>query len=333
MKKKTNNLISLLLIMGALGFFVNSCKKDEVPELTTIAITDIMHNTAKSGGNITYEGGSKIIARGVCWSTHETPTISDNKTTDGSGIGSFFSTITGLSVNTVYYVRAYATNSDGTGYGNTLSFTSANTFTDTRDGNVYSKVTIGAQTWMAENLRYLPSVVGPGSNSQTTPYYYVYDYDGTVVAEAKATENYTTYGVLYNWPAAMNGASASTANPSGVQGVCPTGWHMPSNEEWKELFNFLGGNLYAGGKLKATILWNSPNEGASNSTGFSALPGGEYYDIGAFQDMGEFGYWWTTTNALDVSKAYSRYLSCYNDYLDIRDFNKEWGASVRCVKD
>jgi uncharacterized protein (TIGR02145 family) len=88
---------------------------------------------------------------------------------------------------------------------------------------------------MAENLKYLPSVVGPGTGSNSEAYCYVYGYDGTSISAAKATENYATYGVLYNWTAAMNGAESSDANPSGVQGICPDGWHLPSDAEWKQL--------------------------------------------------------------------------------------------------
>lgn len=101
------------------------------------------------------------------------------------------------------------------GLGNPNPF---GTFTDSRDGKVYNIVTIGKQFWMAENLAYLPSVVDPGTGSYTEPYYSVYGYNGTDVAAAKATENYQTYGVLYNWPAAMT--------------ACPEGWHLPSDAEW-----------------------------------------------------------------------------------------------------
>ncbi len=143
-------------------------------------------------------------------------------------------------------------------------------------GKHYAVVTIGNQTWMAENLAYLPSVVGPVTLSDTIPYHYVYGYGGTSVSQATATPFYTTYGVLYNWLAAMAGSASSNANPSGVQGACPLGWHLPSNAEWTELNDYLGGTNVAGGKLKEIGIthWTSPNTGATNETGFTALPGG-----------------------------------------------------------
>ena len=127
---------------------------------------------------------------------------------------------------------------------------SSGSFIDTRDGNVYNYVTIGNQVWMAENLKYLPSVVGSDTSSEITPFYYVYDYDGVNIEDAKATSNYTAYGVLYNWSAAMAGSASSVTNPSGVQGVCPIGWHLPSDAEWIVLTDYLGGENEAGGKLK-----------------------------------------------------------------------------------
>ena len=117
-------------------------------------------------------------------------------------------------------------------------FDAMSAFTDNRDGNVYSFVTIGDQVWMSENLKYLPSVVDRATYSNTDPYYYVYGYNGTDVPAAKATDNYKTYGVLYNWPAAID--------------ACPSGWHLPSDAEWTQLTNYLGGEGGAGAKLKAT---------------------------------------------------------------------------------
>jgi uncharacterized protein (TIGR02145 family) len=209
-----------------------------------------------------------------------------------------------------------------------------NGFTDPRDGNHYNTVKIGNQIWMAENLKYLPSVVGPGTGSQTTPYYYVYGYDGTNITDAKATANYTTYGVLYNWSAAMNGAASSTTNPSGIQGVCPTGWHLPSDAEWTELTDYLGGTSVAGGKLKetGTTHWTSPNTGATNETGFTALPGGYRSVDGSFYDIGYYGYWWSATES-NATLAWYRFMYYISSTVIRYSNNKELGFSVRCVRD
>src|SRR5690554_3287163 len=289
-----------------------------LPVLSTTEVTEITQTTATVKGNISDDGGATVTARGVCWSTNQNPTISDNKTEDGNGVGTFVSKISGLTADATYYARAYATNSKGTAYGNTISFTTS--FTDSRDGNVYKTVTIGNQVWMAENLKYLPSVNNLSEDSQDTPGYYVSDYDGTDVTAAKATANYTTYGVLYNWPAAMN--------------ACPTGWHLPSDAEWTELTDYLGGEGVAGGKLKeiGTTHWNTPNTDATNETGFTALPGGYRYDNGTFSRIGGTGGWWSAAeNSADDASL--RYMF-YNYGLVSRYVNgKELGFSVRCLRD
>jgi uncharacterized protein (TIGR02145 family) len=194
-----------------------------------------------------------------------------------------------------------------------------NTFTDSRDGNVYKTVTIGSQTWMAENLRYLPSVVGPIRGSQSTLCYYVYGYDGTNVADAKATGNYKTYGVLYNWVAA--------------KAACPPGWHLPTDAEWTQLTDYLGSNS-AGGKLKekGTKHWNSPNTGATNQTNFTALPGGGRFSTFQFTYLGDMGYWWTASQD-GTGLYYYRYLQ-QNEKGILRGYViMDAGFSVRCVKD
>ncbi|HPW65579.1 MAG TPA: FISUMP domain-containing protein [Salinivirgaceae bacterium] len=219
------------------------------------------------------------------------------------------------------------------------------TFTDPRDNTVYKWVKIGNQVWMSENLRYLPSVVGPTVGSNSEPYYYVYGYAGSSVAEAKATENYVTYGVLYNWTAAMNGAASSTVNPSGVRGICPAGWHLPSDAEWQQLEMHLGmteeqtyfmgwRGTDEGGKLKeaGTAHWTYPNEGATNESGFSALPGGyRNYDGGVY-DVGSGGVWWSATE-YDGTNAWYRYIYYgYSLVYRIYYYN-ELGYSVRCLRD
>jgi len=367
MRKKTSFLIYSLLIMGVFLFFANSCKKDDdkgnntgIPVLTTTAVTDITQITATSGGSITSDGGATVTARGICWSTGQTPTISDNKTTDGTGAGNFVSNISGLTANTTYYVRAYATNSNGTAYGSAMSFTTqqvsaASSFTDSRDGNTYLTVTIGSRVWMAENLKYLPSVVGFGTGSSQVPYYYVYNYSGVNVTAAKATSNYTTYGVLYNWPAAMAGSASSGSSPSAVKGVCPAGWHLPSDAEWEELVIYLAnnGHNYDGSigydsnprskiakAMAATTHWGlSGNIGAvgnnlqtNNSSGFTALPSGGRYNDGGSLVIGYFGYWWSATES-SSDYAWSQNIYYNNSNVGRSTNSKEAGFSVRCVRD
>ena len=304
----------------------------------TSEVSDITEDTAKCGGNITDDGGAAITARGVCWSTNPNPTVNDNTTSDGSGTGSFTSTITGLEVNTIYYVRAYATNSIGTTYGNERSFyvlpPCGEDFIDIRDSTVYKTVKIGNQCWMAENLAYLPKVYPSLYGEYGVPYYYVYGYEGYSVDEAKAQENYSTYGVLYNWYAAVE--------------ACPAGWHLPSDDEWKELEMFLGmskseadGDGYRrsddeGWKLMETGLahWWGPNTGANNESGFTALPGGYRFYNGNFQNIGGLGSWWSSTeDTYSSNKAMNREL-VYNTRLIGRfGFLKITGFSVRCIRD
>ncbi len=223
---------------------------------------------------------------------------------------------------------------------------SFDSFVDSRDNHIYKTIKIGDQIWMAENLAYLPTVSPSGEDSYSEPYYYVYDYQGTDVNEAKTTSNYKTYGVLYNHPAAMAGEGGSNSVPSGVQGICPAGFHLPSDEEWKILEGEVDSKydypdpvwdeLYdrgtdAGGHLKetGTTHWNWPNTGATNKSGFSALPGGGYR-FGEFMNLGSLGWFWTSTGNY---YAWGRVLStCWGDDIQRYDPTAERGYSVRCIK-
>ena len=223
------------------------------------------------------------------------------------------------------------------------------TLIDTRDNNLYSAVQIGNQCWMSENLAYLPSVSPSSAGSSTTPYYYVYGYQGTSVSAAKATSNYSTYGVLYNWPAAMAGATSSNSVPSGVQGICPSGWHLPSDEEWKILEGEVDSQYGypdpewdgwgwrgtdAGGNLKeiGTTHWDYPNVGATNNSGFTALPAGRRYSNGSFSNLGSNTLFWSSTEN-NSSHAWYRYLHYTNADVHRDGYNKTDGFSVRCIKD
>jgi len=189
------------------------------------------------------------------------------------------------------------------------------TYTDDRDGNTYSWAKIGDQVWMTENLRYLPTVEEPTTGSFTIPYYYVYGYNGQDIEEAKASANYTSFGVLYNWVAAEN--------------ACPTGWHLPTDDEWTQLLDFVGGDA---GKLKeiGSSYWGSPNE-ASNETGFSARGGGYRSSTGSFIGIGAYGFWWSSTETVSDKVLYRR-ISFNSTEMFTGDFTKDYGFCVRCIK-
>jgi uncharacterized protein (TIGR02145 family) len=198
----------------------------------------------------------------------------------------------------------------------------------THDNYDYSTVQIGDQCWFSENCRYLPVVSSSSAGSETSPYYYVYGYQGSTVSEAQATENYTTYGVLYNWPAVM------------TEGICPSGWHIPTDEEWQTMEISLGmsGEASAsagwrgspvGDYLKSTSGWNDGGNG-SNSSGFNGLPGG-YRSGNNFDDGGNKGYWWSASE----SDGYSWERGLYFNYDSVyRGMNgNSSGYSARCVRD
>ena len=217
-------------------------------------------------------------------------------------------------------------------------------FTDSRDDQSYNTVLIGDQCWMAENLKYLPSVVGPGTGSETIPYYYVYGYNGTNVNDAKATTYYNAYGVLYNWPAAVN--------------ACPPGWHLPSDAEWTQLVDYLDSQGFpndwenpnsAGNALKSCRQVNSPlGEDCATSEhprwnsdnthygfdefGFSALPGGYRSYNGNFFNVGGDGVWWSSN---EDSSTYAWFRYMFYSYGTVYRFSnfKSNGYSVRCLRD
>ncbi len=293
--------------------------------VTTAPVTGIFSLGATSGGDITSEGGASVTARGVCWSTSPNPTTSNSKTVNGTGAGTFASTLTALSANTFYYVRAYATNSVGTAYGDQVSFTSTIQVTD-YDGNTYNTVQIGTQLWLQENLKVthyrngntIPEVTDDAAwNALTSGAYCNYNNEVGYV---------TTYGRLYNYYAATDSRN-----------LCPTGWHVSSYDEWfTTLANYLGGENIAGGKLKeaGTTHWVQ-NIGATNSSAFTGLPGGMRYQGAWSGDIGSmYGYFMTSTEYdYDPTQVMSAVLGYYDNRLQYGIFGKSDGLSVRCVKD
>lgn len=313
------------------------------PTLSTVSVTSITYKSASSGGNITSDGGSVILSRGICWNTISGPTISEKKTIDGSGIGTYISTISELDQNTTYHIRAYATNSVGTSYGDEISFTTINKTVTDIDGNIYNTVIIGNQVWMKENLKvthfnsgvHIPNVTDNTEWSNLTTAGYCWSKNDEVSYK-------NTYGALYNWYAVNTGS------------LCPTGWHIPTDAEWKVLEIYLGmtqvqadavglRGTMEGGKLKEIgdiSMWPNPelyhwhfDVGATNESGFTALPGGYRNFTGVFGEIyGYDGLWWSSSE-YDLERAWKREL-WYNSAGVIRNYdNKKNGCSVRCIKD
>lgn len=273
---------------------------------------------AEVNGNITSLGCSDVTEHGHCWSEYSNPTIDDERTElgDANITGSYTSQVVILKENTQYHIRAYATNSYGTFYGEDIIVTSGgfdNCGTINYGGITYETVQIGEQCWMKENLNYQTSNSWCHNNNP---------------------DNCDTYGRLYIWHAIMNGESSSNQIPSGVQGICPDGWHVPSDAEWDLLVDFLGGESTAGGKMKqpGTSLWDSPNTGARNSSGYSALPSGTRSSSGIFDYLGRHGIFWSSTESFG-NTAWDRRLKYHSSEMERAVSLKGNGFSVRCVKD
>jgi uncharacterized protein (TIGR02145 family) len=417
---------TLILIIFSV-FFIQTCRKDEVPVVRTIDVTEISTFTAISGGDVINEGSSSVFKKGVCWDIYPSPDISDKTFYNGDETDKFECYLSGLSSGTTYFIRAFATNSKGTGYGNELTFTTltdqkptvetlpatnpsltsvvlngkvdANGFETTVsfeygettgygssltidkvysfnhdiniilsgltksttyhfrimavsvigtsygsdasfttldsaappinfnqnltygsvadiEGNIYKTIKIGTQTWMAENLkatRYNDSTL----LTNTYPVCVWYNDDS---AAFKAV-----YGGLYTWP-------YIDRSSNGDKNVCPTGWHIPSDEDWTTLTDYLGGENVAAGKLKeaGSSHWAVPNGGATNESGFTALPGGFF---GGDASLGNIGFWWSSSLNTEIhpSNVWIRIMYYQSGFMT-RTYTKG-GFSIRCIKD
>jgi len=307
-------------------FSTLEAQKAVLPIITTLPIASISPIAARSGGNITFDGGAPIITRGVCWSLEALPDIWDNKTTEGAGTGSFQSDLAGLTPGTTYYLRAFALNSAGTGYGDVYSFT---TKIEDIDGNTYNIVTIGTQVWMAENLK--TTKYNNGDSIHLITYSDPrYNFTGTYCNYDNLPSYKEDYGLLYNFYAVVDSRN-----------LCPSGWHVPTEDEWKTLIAFEGGVDSAGAKLKevGTEHWNGQNI-ATNRSGFSARGGGNRYidldGIGRYEHFKNYGIFWTSSifdyEDYGLKYAFQHAMANGNSYLGSAVVRKEYGNSVRCIK-
>ncbi len=344
--------------------------------VTTDEVTDIQPTRATCGGNVVDDGGYSVIARGICWSTTPNPVFNDNHISNGDGLGAFTCQLTNLSEGTTYYMRAYAVNSVGTAYGTQRSFTTTAvgqpcpgtpTVTD-HEGNVYNTVQIGNQCWMRDNLR---TTTSPSTGTYLIPDTNV---SGTYTGKQarwyyndSATYAPMNYGLLYNWNAAVdtfntayeetsvnNSSSMSVTFNGHRRGICPAGWHLPSDAEWNTMEATVCGSGWQSsyetsggfrgshaGKLAGGNNWaTSTTSGAPgdygyadrNASGFSAVPAGRCY--GSWFDFaGYYAYFWSSTEGGGQYGAYYRYISYSNTGVCRNPFDKSYGYSVRCLRD
>jgi uncharacterized protein (TIGR02145 family) len=307
-----------------------------LPSVTTNTPTSIGIDSVVIGGDILNDGGSSIVLRGVCYSTTPNSNMGNPRTEEGSGIGSFLSTLRNLSPSTTYYARSYAKNSNGVVvYGNEVIFTTGSvapsfacgtSSVSDVDGNSYNTVRIGTQCWTQSNLKVskyrngdnIPTGLSNTDWQSTTA--------GAYAIYANDPVNDGLYGKLYNYYAVMD-----------TRGLCPTGWHVPTDGEWTTLETFLGGSSVAGGALKSTVTqptpggWNLPNTGATNSSGFSAGPGGLRIGFGDFHNVGYDGCWWSSS--LSGPNAWFRNLKYDYGLVNRYNYPRTNGFSVRCLRD
>lgn len=317
------------------------------PTVITQVVSGITSNTANSGGQVVSDGGSTVVQRGVAYGLAPLPDLNQSYTMNGTGTGSFASALLNLSPNTLYHVRAYATNAVGTSYGNQEVFTSdalppppgcqANacpgtpTVTDF-GGRVYGTVKIGNQCWMASNLRTVHYQNGDpispwGSNQNPVGYHAVYN---------NQPSNEALYGLLYNTFAVIDS-----------RGLCPTGWRVPSSADFDVLATFLDPNsvsgsavfngavsTMAGGEMKSLSLWNSPNVGATNGSCFDAVGAGYRGTDANYYNQGLGAYFWTTTTGFPGgwNSLLDRRLWSFSSELVVAPNAPELGFSVRCIK-
>ncbi len=191
------------------------------------------------------------------------------------------------------------------------------------DGNTYNTITIGNQEWLVENLKTTRYQNGESILMVTDNVQWNRSSTGAFCNYENDAAYGSTYGHLYNWYAVIDSRN-----------ICPKGWHVSTDEDWDILSNFLGGDVISAGKMKESTAayWDSPNVGATNESGFTALPGGYRSIKGEFNSLGSYTFFWSSTGYAPET-AWCRFFQNANDQIDRIDNYKTFGFSVRCVKD
>lgn len=345
------SLSVLLLIL----FMYPACQnlEEETPlQMTVDYMEFVSEGSYRITGTLASLGGEEISSYGICWSETANPDINASCIVLDAPVlpGKFNANISGLSPSTTYYVRAYAVLKSTTVYSAENDFTTRPAAEDMvmdADGNIYRTVKIGDQVWMAENLKstmYSDRTPVPFVEDSARWFHFTRESLGYCWYGNVETHGYV-YGALYSWPAATRAFDGISTIEEGVQGICPDGWHLPSDNEWKELELYLGmtpeeagavkwRGSDQGGRLKYEGIesWKAPNSGASNEVGFNALPGGYRHGGAMFLGVSETARFWTSTQR---GYGYAWYRAVDFDRTDVyKDFSGVYrGHSVRCVKD
>lgn len=329
---------SKIILFCAILIFLIACKKDDNTEQVTfsdIQISEITANSATVSGEIYVPENIIVNEFGICWNNESLPTTENYKEIFSIPAGNYTCQIQNLLPNTEYYFRAFAITNLGTSYsieqkittlnGSDITFNpniSYGTMTDI-DGNTYYTVMIGNQTWMAENLKVTHYQNGDLIEHVTDNQQWSERTTGAYCAYQNEPENVNSYGLLYNWYAIND-----------ERKIAPEGWRVPTTEDYQILSDYLGSDTESGAKIKevGTTHWKSPNAGADNASGLTALPGGIRYDDGSFNNKTWNCYFWTATQKTD-NRSWYRVLYSDNTNLDLEYTSYKFGLSIRCIKE
>jgi uncharacterized protein (TIGR02145 family) len=300
-----------------------------LPVVFTNFIFDVKDTTARCNSSIIDNGHGIIYECGVCWANHHNPDLTDPHSLDDVNNPDFISDLTNLSPGSVYYVRSYARNKAGLSYGTELPLITQSGIqtgipcpgmpTITYEGQVYNTVFIQSHCWLRENLNV--GVQMQGEQDQT---------DNGIIEKHcynDQEEMCEKYGGLYQWDEMMQYVESSE------RGICPEGWHVPNHGFMASFASDLGGQQFAGGKMKetGTAYWSFPNAMADNSTGFSSRAGGNRGAEGNYYNFGSTSYFWTSSQTgIGAMSWYNRYTDGAFNY-NLFDINT--ARSVRCIRD
>jgi len=334
--KKKNGFFFLSIVIACFMFLMCTCKKETrnllVPTLDSITVIKITQSTSICKSKILSNNQIGIEEKGFCYGTIPKPTVSDNKIV-AKNLGkmdtvTFVDTIIGLKSNTTYYVRSYAFNENGVAYSNEQSFTlwinAPGPVVTDLDNNNYHSVKIGTQIWMVENLKTTKYQNGQSIENIANNTQWQYATSGAYCYYDNISAYKYTYGCLYNWSAIAD-----------IRNIAPTGWHVATYDDWKNLIDFLGGINFVTNKIKeqGTIHWLNHENLSTNESGFTALPGGYRNYTGDFYYINTAMSFWTSTEGDATSGLNFGYTSNADNGLTVlAPQGKMSGNSVRCIK-